>query len=73
MRARRCRVLAGVVAVVAAVGLTAAACGGDDDDSGAGDTTAAAVFGADAQPAAAIDSAVPTTITPARTARARTL
>ena len=41
MRARRWRVLAGVVAVVAAVGLTAAACGGDDD-SGSGDTTAAA-------------------------------
>jgi basic membrane protein A len=42
MRARRWRVLAGVVAVVAALGLTVAC--GDDDDEGAGaasDTTAA--------------------------------
>jgi basic membrane protein A and related proteins len=40
MRARRWRVLAGVAAVVAALGVVAAC--GDDDDSGSGDTTAAA-------------------------------
>ena len=42
MRARRWRVFAGVVAVVAAVGLTAAACGDDDDSGAGGETTAAA-------------------------------
>ena len=40
MRERRWRVLAGMVAVVAALGLVVA-CGDDDDSSGAGDTTSA--------------------------------
>ena len=40
MRARRLRVLAGMVAVVAALGMVVA-CGDDDDDAGAGDTTSA--------------------------------
>ncbi len=40
MRAGRWRVLAGIAAVVAALGVVAAC--GDDDDSGSGDTTAAA-------------------------------
>jgi basic membrane protein A and related proteins len=40
MRERRWRVLAGMVAVVAALGLVVA-CGDDDDDAGAGDTTSA--------------------------------
>jgi basic membrane protein A len=38
-------VIAGLVACVAVVGLTAAACGSDDDSSGSGGTTAAAESG----------------------------
>ena len=41
MRARRWRVMAGVVAVIATLGLVAA-CGDDDDDAGASSDTAAA-------------------------------
>ena len=45
MRARRWSVLAGLVAVLAAVALVAAACGGDDDSAASGGTTAAAASG----------------------------
>ena len=45
MRARRWSVLAGLVAVLAAVALVAAACGGDDDTAASGGTTAAAASG----------------------------
>ncbi len=45
MRARRWSVLAGLVAVLAAVALVAAACGGDDNSAASGGTTAAAASG----------------------------
>jgi basic membrane protein A len=45
MRARRWRVLAGLVAVLATVALVAAACGDDDDSAASGGTTAAAASG----------------------------
>ena len=45
MRARRWRVLAGLVALLAAVALVAAACGGDDNSAASGGTTAAAASG----------------------------